>query len=459
MTATHTPPANLGSDTPLPVTLGILFAVLLTGAFYLAYAQNAWFLQDDFHLIAQYANALHLQEIVDAAGVGRFLTRNFYWYYGIKFFHLHAPLFFLLNLFFVCATGLLACRMVSSTHGRFAGLIAGLVYFCLPGTVDAYAWLANSQHLVCHFFVMLFLYLAVRDGFAAIGRARIQDIAVLMLVVMLGFWSNAFMGMAVTLPLWMLLVNAAWRRHRLNYVVPALGMALFIYVYIRLQVQQAGPYATSFSLGTLWLNAAYYYGGQGGAAAWVLVVLAGAGWSCWKRRFFTAWLLLASFAFFLPFAFLVHQRYGTYSVFSHFFFWAGLWCLVCDELGEWEPRLVQYVGTALLLLVLAQSLILPIRYFGEYPKGKTVREHVEQLRLFDAQNPAVKSYCFRSDNKSVNTSGVEVWDTPADWWFAGHGTAYSLFVNNQKTYTLASPTARCDVTFVFKDRRLELAAP
>ena len=99
--------------------------------------------------------------------------------------------------------------------------------------------------------------------------------------------------------------------------------------------------------------------------------------------------------------------------------------------------------------------MLPIRHYGQYPSGKTVRDQVEQLRLFDAKNPAVNSYCFRSEKQVVNATGGQAWDTPAEWWQVGFGAAFSLFVNGQKTYELVSATSRCDATFVFRDQRLE----
>lgn len=445
---------------PLPAQLGLLLAVLFTGAFYLSYAQSAWFFQDDFQLISQYAQALQPHQLLDFGNFGRFLSRNVYWHYGIQLFALHAPFFFLLNLFFICTTSLLVYRIVLRGYGRFPAVVAGLAYFCLPGTVEAYAWLSNSQHLLGHLFVMLFVYL-----FCAPHGERRQGSAaamlVLLLVLLLGFLSNAFMGMVLSLPIWMLMVDRQHRRNPWNYGVVVAGMALFLYFYLRLAGQQAGAYATSFSAATFWKNATFYFKGDGGAVLWIGVVVLGAAWSWFKGRMLTAWFFLASAAFMLPFAFLEHQRYGSYSVLMHLFAVLGCWCLLCDSCDvqgghrpQWLP-FVPYAGAAILVLLLVQSLMLPLRYFGQYPHGKTVWEQVEQLRLFDAKNQEVKSYCFRSDKQAVNATGVKVWDIPADWWYVGFGAAFALFVNGQKTYELVSATSRCDATFTFIDQRLE----
>lgn len=446
--------------TPLPVQLGLLLAVLFTGAFYLSYAQSAWFFQDDFQLIVQYAHALQPQQLLDFASFGRFLSRNVYWHYGIKFFALHAPLFFLLNLFFICATSLLVYRVMLRQYGTFPAVVAGLVYFCLPGTVEAYAWLSNSQHLLGHLFVLVFVYLFTAREEDRHGRRWVPAL-LLLLVLLLGLLSNVLVGMVLSLPLWMLVADRRYRRNPWNLGVAATGMALFLYFYVNLAQHQTGAYATSFSFGTFWQNATFYFKGDVGAALWMGVVVLGAAWSWFRGRLLTAWFFLASAAFMLPFAFLVHQRYGSYSVLSHLFVVLACWCLVCDGCdvpGGARPKWVSYVGAAVLLLVLGQSLGLPLRHFGQYPHGKTVREQVEQLRLFDARNPAVKSYCFRSDKPAVNTTGVKVWDIPAEWWQVGFGAAFSLFVNGQKTYELVSATSRCDATFTFIDQRLERVA-
>lgn len=441
--------------TPVPVQLGLFLALLFAGAFYLSYPQNAWFLQDDFQLIMQYAHALQPQQILDFGSFGRFLSRNAYWHYGIKLFALHAPLFYVLNLFFICATSFLVYRVVLNTCGRFAGVVAGLLYFCLPGTIEAYAWLSNSQHLLGHLFVMVFVYLLTTGDPGSHGRTSGRAAAVLLMVLVLGLFSNAFVGMVLSLPLWMLVADRGYRKNRWNYLVPVLGMALVLYFYVRLSDQQTGEYATSFSIGTFWKNATYYFKGDVGASLWIAVVVGGAAYSWRKGRLLCAWFFMASAAFMLPFAFLEHQRYGSYSVLTHLFFLLGCWCLACDTLGARRPGLAQYVGVSILALVLVQSLVLPIRHYGQYPSGKTVRDQVEQLRLFDAKNPAVKSYCFRSEKQVVNATGVQAWDIPAEWWQVGFGAAFSLFVNGQKTYELVSATSRCDATFVFRDQRLE----
>lgn len=266
-----------------------MLALLFTGAFSLSYAQSAWFFQDDFQLIMQYAHALQPQQLLDFGSFGRFLSRNAYWHYGIKLFALHAPLFFLLNLFFICATSLLVYRAVLRSYGAYPGVVAGLVYFCLPVTVESYAWLSNSQHLLGQLFVMVFVYQFTAQDEAQHGSGRgLLTAAMLLLVLALGLLSNSFMGMVLSLPLWMLLADRNHRRNPWNLGVAVAGMALFLYFYVRLADQQTGAYATSFSAAT------FYFKGDVGAALWAAVVVLGAAWSWFRGRLLTAWFFLAS---------------------------------------------------------------------------------------------------------------------------------------------------------------------
>jgi len=99
----------------------------------------------------------------------------------------------------------------------------------------------------------------------------------------------------------------------------------------------------------------------------------------------------------------------------------------------------------------------PIRYFSENPRGAEQKQQIQFLKTFNSQNPDIKNYCFRSNKEVENKTGVKEWDIPGDWWFVGFGKAFSLFVSHEKTYELVHNAAHCDVVFVFKEGRLEVA--
>ncbi|WP_260674657.1 UbiA prenyltransferase family protein [Comamonas aquatica] len=106
------------------------------------------------------------------------------------------------------------------------------------------------------------------------------------------------------------------------------------------------------------------------------------------------------------------------------------------------------------LFVFSKSLG-QISYFSENPRGADQKQQVRFLKVFNAQNPNIKNYCFRSSKEVGNTTDVEVWDIPADWWFVGFGKAFYLFVSQENKYELIRNSEQCEVVFVFRDGQLE----
>jgi hypothetical protein len=434
------------------------FVAFFMTAFYLAYAYKAWFFQDDFGFIDRYAANVNLRQMWDFTNFGRFVTRNAYWHYGQQLFGLNAQYFYLFNLFCIGVTSILAGLIVMRRHDGFAGIVAGLFYYALPATAASYVWLSNSQHLIGHLCAMLFVYLFVTTAWSPDSRTRFGAILTLVIVLILGFMSNIFMSMVVSLPVWMLLTDPRHRKDWRNYVVPLSGIALFLVFYVKLKAQQSEAYSTLYTLSTLWENAAYYFGGPATRLVWTIVVVAGAAYSWAKRRLFTAWLFLASLAFFLPFAFLVHQRYAQYGVLTQLFLLMAILCALLESLPARRVNLARWIGLAGLSFIFWSSFRDPIGYFSREPYGAVVRAEVEQLRDYDRKHPEIGVYCFRPSQMTVNTSGVKTWDIPGEWWFSGFGAAYRIFVNGAKTYRLASDASKCDVTFVLEGGRLKVPA-
>lgn len=444
----------------VPLMIAVAFVAFFMTAFYLSYAHAAWFFQDDFGFLERYAAVVKLPELWKFTNFGRFITRNVYWHYGQQLFALDAQYFYLFNLFCIGVTSVLAGLIVTRGHDRFAGVVAGLFYYALPATAAAYVWLSNSQHLIGHLFVMLFVYLFISRVPSADGRTRFGTILSLLIVLALGYMSNIFMCMAVSLPVWMLVTDAKHRRDWRNYVVPLAGIALFVVFFLKLKGQQVDEYSTSYTLSTLWDNAAYYFGGRASRVVWAIVVVAGAAYSWAKGRLFTAWLFLASLAFFVPFAFLLHQRYMNYGVLAQLFFLMGVLSALHELLPARRVNLARWIGVAALLFIFGSAFREPIAWFNREPYGAGVRADVEALRSYDRAHPEVATYCFRPSQMTVNSSGAAHWDIPAEWWFSGFGTAYTVFVNHAKTFRLASgPEApACDVTLVLENGHVQIPA-
>jgi hypothetical protein len=444
------------ASTPLTVILGLGLPTIVALYFYASYASLAWFWQDDFGFIAHYANAIQWTQLFDFSNFGRFLSRNGYWHWGIKCFSYNAQYFYIFNLFIILCSSFLLYKLFEK-HGMLNGVIAGLFYFLLPATIESYSWLSNSQHLLGHFFALLFVYVFTR-GSPGESRAREFVRALqLSLVLILGFISNIFVSMVVSLPAWMILTNKDYRKSKTAYFSVGFGALLFALFFFKLSGNQTGAYLTSYTIETLAKNLEFYFGSKFFAAIWVVSIFFGTVYALARKNYLASWFFLASAAFLLPFAFFVHQRYGQYGAFAYLFFLLGVWLLLVDSRLNRLPNLVSYAGLAIVLVLFSRSLEPPIRYFSENPRGAEQKQQIQFLKTFSSQNPDIKYYCFRSNKAVENKTGVKEWDIPGDWWFVGFGKAFSFFVSHEKKYELVQNATRCDVIFMFKEGRLEVA--
>ena len=165
-----TSPKSKAANSPL-LAIGVSFIGAFLLFFYITYALKGWFFQDDFGFISQYAHSIEPWQLLNLEKFGRFVSRNVYWHVGLRYFAYHAEYFYLFNLLTILATSYLLYLIFSEKYGRFEGIVAALLYFALPATIESYAWLSNSQHLMAHFFVVLFVYFFDRINGAEIKRS------------------------------------------------------------------------------------------------------------------------------------------------------------------------------------------------------------------------------------------------------------------------------------------------
>lgn len=449
----------LDNTIPIPVFLGIFFSFSFLLFFYINYAQNSWFYQDDFWFIKDYANTIQLNQLFEFTNFGRFVSRNLYWYFGIKFFSFNAQFFYLFNFFVIFSTSYILFRIFSKRGGYFYGLVAGLFYFILPATIESYAWLSNSQHIIAHFFIILFVYLYINRSIENSFFQKITWLIIFSFLLIAGLLSNIFMAMVLSLPLWMAICDNHLRKSKSNYFIIIFGAVTFTFFVYKLRGNQVGPYLTSYSIETVLKNTQFYFLNNYIFALWFVSCFIGTLYSYLNKKFFIAWLFIASIVFFIPFMFLVFQRYSQYGVMTYLFFLLGSWALLYESFGSKFPILIQYVGVLLLLLLFSRSLEPSIRYYSENNKGRPQKNQIEYLSSYDRAHPEIHTYCFRSQKEVVNNTGVKVWDIPGEWWGVGFGDAFKIFVNPAKRYELVSNAVTCDVTFIFKDGKLSTMTP
>ena len=441
------------ANSPL-LAIGVSFIGAFLLFFYISYALKGWFFQDDFAFIIQYAHSIEPRQLLNLENFGRFVSRNVYWHVGLRYFAYHAEYFYLFNLLTILATSYFLYLIFSEKYGRFEGIVAALLYFALPATIESYAWLSNSQHLMAHFFVVLFVYF-----FDRINGTEIKRSACLSAILFLGFQSNIFMAVALSLPIFMSFADKRQRRLFSNYIVTFFGLCLFAWFFYRLSARQAEIYSTAYDFATLAENLFFYFKNKIFAALWLLAVVFGAVYAHFKKAYFVSWLFLASVAFFAPFAFFIHQRYAQYAALTYLFFLLAAWSFSLEIFQARLSGFLKCSGFILALAVFSSSLQHPVRHLNENPRGAAQKSQVNFLKNYARQNPQLNSFCFQTQDAVVNTTGVEVRDASPDWRFAGFGEAFSLFVSSQIEFELADPSLRCDANFLFKKGDLIATGP
>lgn len=449
-------PTVQSNSRPLPIIFGFGAVTILALQFYLSYAATAWFLQDDFKFLARYSDSLQWGELLDFSNFGRFLSRNVYWHLGEKFFSTNAQMFYTLNLGIILSTCYIIFKIFEE-HGNFAGKIAALFYFTLPGTVHSYSWISNSQHLLGHLLVLIFVYRFAVPEREALDRTNERSRATqLGLILLLGFSSNIFMTMVVTLPMYMIAARGRSRISKSTYFTAAFGGLLCVVFLLKLARNHSAAYSASYNLETFHESLIFYFGSSFVGLLWIVSIILGFILAHRRRNHLTAWFFLASGLFFLPFAFLVHQRYEQYGTLTHLFLILGLWKFLLDAKLTKRPVRAGSIGLLVAVFLFAHASATPIRYFTENPFGVKQRDQIAMLKEFVDENPEVENFCFRSNRIIENQTGVREWDLPREWWFVGFGEAFTLFVSPEKKYRLLDEGIRCDVVFVWNDEDLKL---
>lgn len=445
---------------------GIAFGTILALAFgwylsfYVDYGAQAWFFQDDFGFLGRFAQSPVWSQIFDFANFGRFVSRNLFWYLGQLAFGRNATLFYYFSLSMIIFNSLLIYYILRKLVRVELAAVGTFVCFAATPVGESYFWLSNSQHWLAHLFTLAFaavylgaLGLPARDGSSpapvqAARRLRSVDVALLLALYLLGLSSNIFAGLVLGLPMLMLLCRADCRRDPRQYLLVAAALGPFLFFFLSLRKVAVGSYEMQLSLSSLRSNADFYFGGASVLAILVLCCLYGAYVHFRQGRIVVTWFFLSAIAFYLPFAFLVHQRYNQYIALSSVFF-------ACGILAHIEYYLSSYVKRTALLLVLAVPLTgrSALEYFKREPHGRDQRLLVEQLRSFDrarGRDLPPATYCFATPQMPSAGSTV----LPPEWWFVGFGAAFQLFVNPDATYQLGDQPKRCDATFFMKRDRL-----
>lgn len=425
-----------------------LFRVLLALAvgwillFYIHYGRQAWFFCDDFSFLEQYQHSAHLAQTLDFSSFGRPLSRNLYWYLGQQLFGRNAQLFFAFNLSVMLVSSIFSYFILRRVVRADLALVGAFAYLASSPAIHSYVWISNSQHSLAHLLVFGFVALYLRLSSRGLSSA---GLALLLVVYLMGLAANIMAGLVVGLPMFFLLFSNKLRRSPRHILLVISMLCMFLFFWYSLRTSAVGAYELKVNMSTLRANAEFYFG-----RLWVLMLLSlcclyGSYVHLRRGRLLPAWLFLAAVAFYLPFAFLVYQRYAQYIALPATFFAWGILCHIEVYLGNYAKR------TALLIVVAVVATDgQALEYFRSHRWGSEQRSQVEQLAAADRDRPKRDAtYCFTT-KAHKNTTGLAAWDLPPEWWFVGLGKAFTVFVNPQATYQFGPAPRACDATFAIE---------
>ena len=140
---------------------------------YIDYSQKGDLFLDDYFLGNRYKNSFRWDELWNFENFGRFVSRNVYWRFGSSVFHDRAQFYYLLNILIIIATALLLAKFVSRRQTLLVASVIGSIYLVSAATVDEFIWISNSQHLIAHMFIALFLVVSDRINLATIPKSAL----------------------------------------------------------------------------------------------------------------------------------------------------------------------------------------------------------------------------------------------------------------------------------------------
>lgn len=430
--------------------------------FYITFARLGYFLQDDFGFIRQYQDDWLFYQLFTFGNFGRFISRNVYWHSGYRLFGNNAEFFYLTNFIFILFIVFTSYSVARPYCDRRVSVVGSVWLLSSASFIAAFVWLSNSQHIIALAFLMWFV--RSYQKFDAEERAFTwPDLVFLSVVFVLGILSNIFFALVLTLPLLAFVSKPAVRASKGHNLLIAFAAVLFCVFAVILSMIKAPVYATSLSRDVIVTNLVFYFGSTYVGVSLFVICAGAALWQLRAGKVFVAWVFMAPIVFYVPFAFLVHQRYVEYFSASMIFFTLSAQIVCSSLLRALRVRGVWTIAMLAQCLIVYWASPVMMRYLEE-PTGAGVKVVVEQLQAFDRERGSeVNAYCFESE-APVNSSGVDVWDIPRAWWLVGFGRGLEVLVDPRKQFLLIDPAiaasfnavpsaSRCDVVFeLFEDR-------
>lgn len=412
----------------------LLLPFLLMAGFYLQYAFQAWFYQDDFGLLGGYKYDWQWSQIINMTDFGRFVSRNVYWHVLSQIFGSQAQYYFLTDFAIVCASSILLFQIFRLFVSFNAALVGSFVYFAAPAVLKNYSWISGSQHLLPDLFVFLFVLIYVRrDGVLTSW----PEVIFLLVVELLGLWSNVYAGSVITLPLVYLAMRQPLRKNSKHWTLVGVGLFLILYFYIRLRPFSTGNYAVDYSPHILTMNLSFYFHGY--FWFYLFVMLACGALGVLRKSPLNVWFFVGAVASYLPYAFLIRRHTVSYMSLTATLFLAGVWFTVATTPRWKKLPLSVLAALAILCLTVFPRPSLFLNPWNSTPVGVESKSIVASLVAYQQSNPATRRYCFTVVPAAarIKVKG----NVPQPWSAVNSGHAFSFFANPSDAYRLVLPGA------------------
>jgi hypothetical protein len=414
----------------------ILIALAVTTATvktYVHYSQKGDLFLDDYFLGNRYKNSLRWEELWNFENFGRFISRNVYWRLGSLVFHDRAQFYYLLNILIIIATAVLLAKFVSRRQSWLVASVIGSIYLVSAATVDEFIWISNSQHLIAHMFIALFLVVSDRINLAATPKS-----ALLVAIFSIGLFTNLIFGVALLWPTLRILHQTPEIRTKeiRNFLIPSAVISLaFLVLFFR--VRENVYYSTAIDYQTLELNVDFYFHGWLMFAVWILALSLGLFIGIRRKNLLTIFFSAGSFLLFMPFAFQEFQRYSHYMNMSQLFLAAG-WLIVASEVSRLPKVVFCVIATVVLMGFFIQGKE-QVHAWEAGPWGPGSRKVIEDMQAIDSKLPSDPlRYCFDVENDQ------KVMGASATWWSVGLGGGFEWLVDDSDTYKLLGEDSGCD---------------
>ncbi len=390
--------------------------------FYFVYAFNAWFFQDDFTFLYRHIITINWENLWTFGNFGRFVSRDLYWYFMYQFFGFNSVLYFMFNLTVLILNAFLLYLFLKQidVSPEYA-ILSSITYFIsLPALVNFY-WISNSQHLLAHTFIFIFLILTTKKIFFLSSSWKKQLIAFLIFIValysnILSFFILPFLFFRIYL-----LRNSIVFSKRLGFFLIGI-LTVGIFFILKIKQYSTGACSLDFSLNALINNLSFYLDpyNLNPYLFLALVVIASIYSIIFKKDNSSQLLILCMFLY-APFAFASAQHYHNYVHLSTVF-------LIAAFLSLLNLKMNKYIVSILTISILIYSGKGFMNYMNNDPLGKNIKILCETLKKNYTNE---KHFIFYTSNGK---------DIPSVWWATGFGDGLRLFVDPNATYEYSSNT-------------------